>query len=692
MRWVRNVVMLPVFLLVLACSGEDRAEALGRGSPAAVTDNLYGLEGLREACAKVPGARFREHKKECECSSLQFKDEPGQVFSTIEGGSCSSLGRPVPLTSERCSGEGAFKEAYLANGIDGLNGCLRNLLNFRSTHFGIQLSKDMLAKDALKIARRLDNDGGKLFAKLWPTAEPYFFNSSVLMLTGPVKIDERFIRSVLQPPNLYEKGRYQTTFVEPDPNVVFESLGHPLDPPRPLAPIPDRVRQDAPWLDYAARIYESVTSDNLSREDLAVGGDCRKHCSILLELGSSPEYGMRAVREKRYLWGAPYRDVVRFLSTKSGELLGLMQLNLRGSFSTLLLIHRFIDQDRLLSRVRVFDRRWNNLGEITFSLLEGVSEKENLIGSLSYVSAREPSGIVLCEAVDLKGFEDEGLLNTLRRSVEAGTTLFGWMNNPGDSIARWVSPLIELSEGALPVAGSASHGVSVARVLYQRPIIPISMPSCLKEFSLWSPLTRAKAIRVVNFSGSYPVDSAWCQRDFPVRDIFSDQARELWVTAAGNSGVRNPTDRCPQSLGVRKNLIVVAGGTSRGLWRDSDYGSSYADIAADPKSETEGEGPGTSFSAPRVADVAAQLSARFPELPVQTIRLALLAGASVPAYPLEVRSGGALNSNDAHWFAEQFSANRALTWDRLFELWSQRWGETEGDRRVELWRSRGLSP
>jgi len=362
--------------------------------------------------------------------------------------------------------------------------------------------------------------------------------------------------------------------------------------------------------------------------------------------------------------------------------------------------------DAIYTTIDVYDRLWNNIGWERFPILKRVSRKINDTFRIPVITLPTPNGVVLCESVNPEDFDRGRLSHALRRrpspldlpSIQG--SMLGWLPNSVGAVGRFLDPLVELNEGGLSAADAPTHGYRVAATLLsQNPdaaIIPISMPNCQKLYPLWSPIIQRYSVKVVNFSGTEPMDRRWCKEFNYPENFLGPNKPFLWIVAAGNRGVENPALRCPQTLGPLENLIVVAGGNSGGLWKSSDYGRNYADIVADVSSASSSDS-GTSYSAARVSAVAARISELYAMLSPWELRLSILFGADIPATPLEVRSGGALNEKLALTIAEAISRlsveeRQSLTSSVAQRILESYFSRSETTRRLNLWKERRLIP
>lgn len=225
--------------------------------------------------------------------------------------------------------------------------------------------------------------------------------------------------------------------------------------------------------------------------------------------------------------------------------------------------------------------------------------------------------------------------------VYGNASLLGWLKNAG---GQW--HLKSFFEGLYAPwsAYDPKHSSAVLQDLIHGPAdniaaIPLSYKSLLQQD--FNQVMEQSQARIAVLAATLPVHKDACESW-----LGSLPANTLWIVSAGNDGMENPSFRCPQHSRQSGQVIVVAGLRGDRLSLLSDFGSSYADIAADEQGP--GGTRGTSFSAPKVARTAALIQQQFPDLSAEEIRLAILLGANFdPNHVLPVRSGGALDHERA---------------------------------------------
>ena len=229
-------------------------------------------------------------------------------------------------------------------------------------------------------------------------------------------------------------------------------------------------------------------------------------------------------------------------------------------------------------------------------------------------------------------------------------SFFGWWSNPsGTNLAANLAGLSQVSFGSVPALDSVAdmdrlHGRRVVKAALAEVenlrILPLGGIQCFDGLSAWRDNARPH-MRVINASLGMFAARGTCQHRWGAT---LDASREdfLWVMPAGNEHDLAPWYECVGNISGRANLLVVAGSDGDGLSLESNYGVEYADLAAPSKSEGAA---GTSYAAPRVAAVAAELARRSPRLRPEELRAALLLGAHVTRdLWSQVRAGGTLDA------------------------------------------------
>jgi hypothetical protein len=187
-------------------------------------------------------------------------------------------------------------------------------------------------------------------------------------------------------------------------------------------------------------------------------------------------------------------------------------------------------------------------------------------------------------------------------------------------------------------------------------------------------------MRVVNVSLVYPqTGMKLCEERIAGPAFLETKDSILWVLGAANDSLIDPINRCPQSVRTYtyrghtiplNNTIVVAGTESESelrFWPQSNRGAKYADIAT-AVYPLQGPGEGTSYAAPRVSRVAADIFSMNPHFFPEEVRNLIFAGALIPyensghnllLKPSRfLRAGGVLHRDRALRMSDYFKKNR----------------------------------
>lgn len=353
--------------------------------------------------------------------------------------------------------------------------------------------------------------------------------------------------------------------------------------------------------------------------------------------------------EKHLASGAVFRNVV-LVRNSSGLIDAQILLTPSDTISLVFVYQYDFSNGRVARSTLGFDR----LGKYVW--------KENIEGVLPQFSGaghQRSGGVVTCEAgfpLDSDSYEVQ---RSYKRGPVLGKSVFGWVSSDNLLLA-WSGLANGLLTPGLPYYYSTDHARMVAELIYERnstPVIPIGVNECIQNPELWTQNVQSAGAKVVNLSSVFSYDTASCQESAIGKTISASPF--LWVVGAGNDGEKTDLETsrsCPSNLGPRENMIVVASSPGESLYisSESTYGDKFADLVADGTHPRHRDSkPATSFAAPHVSSVAAQLAQNFPSLSVPELRMALLSSVQIPEswrgklQPAEVRSGGFLDAHRA---------------------------------------------
>lgn len=186
--------------------------------------------------------------------------------------------------------------------------------------------------------------------------------------------------------------------------------------------------------------------------------------------------------------------------------------------------------------------------------------------------------------------------------------------------------------------GNPNHSAIVSALAsanFTKRVLPMSVTS-LQFDDFAKVLNRMEQQKIVaNISFAFTFTPEICRKSAFASTIKSSQERVLWTIGAGNSGSeldQQSLPFCPQALEGKNILIVSATNGKINLSNASSFGENYVDVAANgcTLGEENCDNGGTSFAAPRVARIAADLIEEFPLFSIEQIKLALVCTAQVP--------------------------------------------------------------
>ena len=392
----------------------------------------------------------------------------------------------------------------------------------------------------------------------------------------------------------------------------------------------------------------------------SAGSSCLDACELQRVVLEQDETAGRreAVVVDRYINGVRQNREVRLLSPSHRLVEGKVVFDL-GDHPSLVYVPAIVrEDDRLITRVRVYDGSFAPLETSDFVLLDPADALDQVTHRASVTLGGNELAIISFESG--YSLRDPATFSWILRGPFAsvvpsrGASLLGWYRAETSGAleyARGFIPSHSDSPFADRPAGNHSYyvnsilrgsaGQTSSGALGQPRIVPLgsTLSSAMTVSAVRAARSRAGA-RVGSVSLQFPMNAAAC------RDGLNGllDTGLLLVIGAGNDG-RDVAgmDLCPQRLGASSSDVIVVGAAARGRmeWY-SNHGVAVVDIAA------EGDSPdltdrGTSFAAPRVAYAAAQLAAELPDATNAQIRMALLLSADLPSSDaLPVRSGGSL--------------------------------------------------
>ena len=649
------------------------------------------LAGLVEACAKTEGAVFDSAGDTCECLSKNSQGKvfvPNDIYKPKLGGLCVELQN----ISEEASSD--------------------------STHYWMNSAHGSILSTFFDTSSPLDSDRLKTLTELpvrsW---NPFLMSGYSEMVTLRVGNQRLLVQQSGLALDQYKQLTYYRApgVFNKDPQLAFQRatsrlLYSPSWNELPLALGALRYGQDhldpgqyqldlrpsslnlssahTKASEVARSAYQSYLDHDLSEKTFESASDagCLGFCTIRTAINLSiplKQAGYSAQEVRIISQGTLAHHLLRVEGPENrlSGIEALIMLNRGGVLSTMSLLESVeTSQDRKI-QLRVFDRHWSEMTPesptntpdgsfVQFASQDESTWRDRLRSpkaALTEIGSDEYPVVICEDQFSPAQFEKAGVLSSFFIGSKA-ESVFGWSQN--ESLDAWVN-LNSNGETDWNNQKLSSHSLAVTQAMLQlgskSRVLPMSANRCmglaLTDFSA----LKEKQARVINVSFIGPKDDSICKEQSGKRLQELSQESHLWVLASGNDGInKDYTEKvwlCPQSyFANRENGILVAGMMNGVLWGDSNSGENYADIAADASSQM---GPGTSFAAPRVSAVAAELFGKYPKLTPKQVRLAILLSADIPLIKkgegvftlktLPVRSGGQLNKAKALLAGKQLS-------------------------------------
>lgn len=406
-----------------------------------------------------------------------------------------------------------------------------------------------------------------------------------------------------------------------------------------------------------------AAKQNLKMIETYSSSGCLGYCQLQAQ---DTVANFKLIHNVDYFGGVIGRRVVQLID-QNNKLRAALNLTAQGMVSTVMVFSQTNSHNQVQRSVQIFNRMGQNLGTTQERLLN----LNTLLPQQIQLKAAQKATTVQAVVCD-GGFNPEDFLQgSLKGLLQLGPNLssdpssdgsyYGWRSQLDEK--TFTDGLIETGPfGFIQRQGQdlTEHGREVSKLVAGRSlvgIVPLPMARCDREedFKILAPQLINRT-RLINFSASSERQGDACEL-FSAHPINGSGRDFLWMVAAGNGGLRDErqlSQTCPQKFSGQKNVIVVAASDGRySVHHESNAHPDYADIAA-PGEVQEGQGWGTSFAAPKVTNLAAQIVSLYPKLTIEQIRLAILLGAKDVPY-LPVRAEGILNAKDALKIADQLN-------------------------------------
>lgn len=298
-------------------------------------------------------------------------------------------------------------------------------------------------------------------------------------------------------------------------------------------------------------------------------------------------------------------------------------------------------------RLRSFDGKFDT----SYKLDLVASDKQQ--PAISNQKRYDKGGVVLCDN-GIKPSEIRS--NSLAANVMKGPSsesYYGWLSNVRDQ-QEYLSGLVNLNKNGFIDNGPKNHALSVIKQMEAVNVAPLTVNTCLKDFSKWSHNALKNGFNVINYAYAKSMDQESCLMDADYQEVEKNGKEEkfLWVFSAGNGKKYQTPENsklCPQNrLAGKDNVIIV--GSETGFGGVTNKGKRFVDLFARARTTSEASGIVSSF--------AANLSKRYPKLSPKQIRLAILVG--VEHEDLDSRSRGYLHKDNAKKAAEILNENPSI--------------------------------
>lgn len=475
----------------------------------------------------------------------------------------------------------------------------------------------------------------------WPSAG---MAGEVLVLTK--KPDTYFMKSVFQP---YQMALTTVDYVDRpiSPKIfgtVAELTAYLAQPEEKSSLDPQEFAFDSRALALAT-VYKTSYLQNLKVVDAPSSEGCKGSCrsaATPISVGTyEAQYQEYQVENQIYRAEIVLRDEKQNVS-------GFIYLA-RQKVSLLVLIER--DAYGLPISGTAYSSAGKKVYSENFRSFDPVKAFQVRVSAIENDEAEVIVGI--CEnnfSMDL--FKEKGIAKNLSFGPGTDNSYFGWDGTAASATHFWQGHTYFNEVGLnFSFNNYAQHSYEVSETLLIGNgknfigIAPLGVQPCLRltQFeSFWPQIKADKRVRVINMSVSNSNDETTCKTNAKDHPIMNDPDI-LWVVAAGNSGRTSP-NTCPQYLAGAPNLIIVGATKSGSLIDISNKGRHFVDIAA--LGTTANGKVGTSFAAPRVSALAAEVFRKFPELSAHQVKLALLLAAKpTKNWALDVRSEGEIHNS-----------------------------------------------
>lgn len=429
---------------------------------------------------------------------------------------------------------------------------------------------------------------------------------------------------------------------------------------------------------------------------------CAGSCELRMEFKFS-DLKQHATRVRQYTGGSLFKDwvIIRNDQSKIKYPQALVTLTPAGNINMIFLFRTETSISTLSPSFtgsvsyKVYDSKFKPLsgGWIPQALSSDLYQLSGLKDNMKIASQdiKNPT-LVVCES----GFAPEAT-NTIGAKYfllgpDTKSSFYGWSNsNYFNGVTRKNTYDLPFSDGYYVNHASQVGKIAIGLNTRNAFIIPIGLDECLLETHQWAENVKSHTVaKVVSLSGAQLYEREACRQSMIAKNISETELDFLWVVGAGNDSTNYdmyPSSFCPGTLNDYSNVILVASGSEEGIDSFSSYGRFSVAMVAEGDSIAGPKRKATSFSAPRVAHLAAEIAALYPQFSIQRIKKSILFGTTHSSALMNVMSGGFLNEMQSLNFAKLWSKNPDLS---DIEILLKFYSLPAAQKRIKLYRERRL--
>ena len=606
---------------------------------------VYGAniwEPLEEACQKAGGKRFSPVVG-CEC--------PGdhQVFS-LQNGKSECRRFPIYPKGKICKKSGCTidfdRMLFLDENQSKYLGS-RVTVKFEKMDEQSQFMDAMESDSYLALRHPFDgyrNDFGHIYyiGGQFPIIAKELHK---LGLTHSYMPHHRYSKQVKQPVTYWNSVSYYS----PDSRGIENMIGLEIDD-QSLRLAFSGAPSDNPYQEELKRYFDHFIKnlgelDQVSQwtKEIFRGDSCKDICRLSIALPESRSWSNVSFHQE-IVYGSFQK---RFLVFKEEERNRDLVVQLTPSLFPSIVILRQRQgspTSEIKDHVIIFDRSGKKLDEDWITLQS--KKKARSLNRITRDLDENRPRMILCEGF----YIDDKDWNKVKNNLIRGPSMspFGW-SFTGDRLYDYFSDInwshfsteTYTDHYPLHMVNTISAAASAVDSIQ---VMPSGGFDCIQNFNHWREVPGKYDVRVASISSLilYHYDEYACHEHILNKINSSVGKSILWVQAAGNDNEENPQYNSCLGKGNLDNVLVVGAtrGESAQIASYSNFGTSTVDILA--SGNIDGK-RGTSFSAPKVAALAAKIALEYPRLTPKKIKQAILIGATFDSkLKGKVRSGSHL--------------------------------------------------